>query len=298
MNVVQYGLCITLAFVLHAGVAPCTARAEEGPGVAWRSHWPKMHLIEYAVTGALTVGALTIAFTAEPRSSGAQGGLLYDHGTREVLRAESRAGRDRARTVGDVGYWAMMLYPFLDALVTPWIVHGSPEVAWQMFAMNVEAFSVAGLISIVTTRFIGRARPSQRECTRDSDYERFCESKDEFSSFVSGHAAIAAASAGLTCAHHLNQPLYGGGAFDILACGATTALALTTGIARIMNDRHWATDVTAGWLIGGLAGYGLPALLHYQRAPDERGSAGNFLQLRLLPLVAPATFGGTLIGRY
>jgi len=212
--------------VLQAAVATSNARAEEAPGVAWRSHWPKMHAIEYAVTGALTVGALTIAFTAEPRSSGVQGGLLYDHATRDVLRAETRAGRDRARTVGDLGHQIMMLYPFVDALVTPWVVHGSPEVAWQMFAMNVEAFSVAGLISIVTTRFIGRARPSQRECTRDSDYERFCGSTDEFSSFVSGHAAIVATNAGLTCAHHLNLPLYGGGAFDILACGAASALAL------------------------------------------------------------------------
>lgn len=183
MNAVQFGLCVTLAFVLQAGVATSTAGAEEAPGVAWRSHWPKMHPIEYAVTGALTGGALTSALAAEPRSSGVQGGLLYDHATREVLRAETRAGRDRARTVGDLGYRTMMLYPFVDALVTPWIVHGSPDVAWQMFAMNVEAVSVAGLISIVTTRFIGRARPSQRECTRDGDYERFCASTDEFSSF-------------------------------------------------------------------------------------------------------------------
>lgn len=56
--------------------------------------------------------------------------------------------------------------------------------------------------------------------------------------------------------------------------------------------------MTAGWLIGGLAGFGLPALLHYKRAPAERGAAGSFLQLRLLPLLAPATFGGTLIGTY
>lgn len=298
MKLIHCGLCIALAAAMQAGAAPSAARADEEPCVAWRSHWPKLHPVEYAATGALGIVVFTIGLTLDARASGGQGGVFYDHAVREALRAESRSGRDRARTVGDLGYRIMLFYPFVDALVTPWAVHGSPEVAWQMFAMDAEAFAVTGFISLVTNHFIGRARPSERECTRDPDYEQFCNEPDEFSSFISGHAAIAATGAGLTCAHHLNLPLYGGGASDILACTTMIALALTSGIARIINDRHWATDVTAGWLLGGLAGYGIPALLHYRPAPVERGIAHSSLQLRVLPMLAPETFGGTVIGRY
>jgi membrane-associated phospholipid phosphatase len=95
----------------------------------------------------------------------------------------------------------------------------------------------------------------------------------------------------------LNLPLYGGGPFDIMACAAAAALAVTTGVARIVNDRHWATDVTAGLLIGGLAGYGLPALLHYRAAPEQQ-HARSRLRMQLLPMIASDRVTAMLLGSY
>jgi membrane-associated phospholipid phosphatase len=273
------------------------AQYELEPKVAWQRHWPKVHLVEYVVTGALIVGALAITFGVDPQTHGGQGGVLYDNGVRSLLRAETRSGRDAARIVGDIGYRTMLIYPFLDLLITPLAVHGNPEVAWQMFAMDAEVMAIAGFVGIFTDHIFGRGRPSQRECARDGSYERFCNGADQFGSFLSGHSAIAAAGAGLTCAHHLNMPLYGGGAGDVVACAAAAAVAVTTGVARIVNDRHWATDVTAGLLIGGLVGYGLPALLHYRAAP-EAPQARNRLRMQLVPTVSSERVAAILLGSY
>jgi membrane-associated phospholipid phosphatase len=306
-----HGYGVLLACLVQLIVSIPVARAQASPvnptsvttaepqtRVEWQRHWPKVHLVEYIATGVLVLGALTLVLGVDPQTHGVQGGALYDDGVRSLLRAETRAGRDTARIVGDVGYRTLLLYPFLDVLIAPLAVHGNPEVAWQMFALDAEVMAIAGFVGIFTDHVFGRARPSQRECVRAGNYERFCNDSDAFGSFLSGHSAIAAAGAGLTCAHHLNLPLYGGGPFDIMACAAAAALAVTTGVARIVNDRHWATDVTAGLLIGGLAGYGLPALLHYRAAPEQQQQARSRLRMRLLPLIASDRVTAVLLGSY
>jgi membrane-associated phospholipid phosphatase len=291
---------IALAGLLLVAASPSLATAEPVERVAWQDHWPRVHGLEYAAAGAFGVGALVIALAIDQRTSGWQGGMLHDGMVRELLRLRTRAGRDNARAVGDMGYRIMLVYPFLDAIVTAWAVHGNADVAWQMFAIDAEAMALAGLIGLLTDHFIGRGRPSQRACQQDAEYERFCNEPDEFVSFVSGHATIAAAGAGLTCAHHGNLPLYGGGGFDLIACGAAVGLAAMTGIARIANDRHWATDVSAGLLLGGLIGVAVPSILHYRRLPARQPGAVRpmQLQLRLLPLVGPGVAAGVLVARY
>src|SRR5260370_757190 len=56
---------------------------------------------------------------------------------------------------------------------------------------------------------------------------------------------------------------YGGGAADLAPCLGMIGVSLGTGVARIMGDRHWASDVLAGWTVGALSGYVLPSVLHY-----------------------------------
>ena len=58
------------------------------------------------------------------------------------------------------------------------------------------------------------------------------------------------------------------------------ALSATTGTFRLLADRHHATDIVVGALVGFGFGYGMPTLLHYsQRSKDERR-----LGLALTPL--------------
>jgi hypothetical protein len=87
------------------------------------------------------------------------------------------------------------------------------------------------------------------------------------------------ASAGLICAHHLNVPLYGGGAPDLAACGAAVGLGLATGVMRMTADRHYASDIIVGSVIGFGGGFGLPLLLHYRGLEATRRVAGATVTL-------------------
>lgn len=82
-------------------------------------------------------------------------------------------------------------------------------------------------------------------------------------------------SAGLICAHHLNVPLYGGGAPDIAACGTAVGLGLATGWMRMTADRHYASDIIVGTVLGFGGGFGLPLLLHYRGLAPTRQVAGT-----------------------
>jgi membrane-associated phospholipid phosphatase len=244
------------------------------------------------VTVAFGLAAIGIGFFVDPQTSGGKTGLLFDDAFRDVLRADSRSGRDAARLVGDTGYRTMALFPLVDVALA-WAIHGNSEVALQMLSIDLEAFAVAGFIGVATDHFIGRGRPSVTPCSRDDKYERFCGEKDAFSSFLSGHSVIAAAGAGVTCAHHLSMPLYGGGAGDIAACAVASALALTTGVARMVNDRHWATDVTTAWITGAAVGYLWPRLFHYRSRREPAGFSFN-----VIPSIGPGTYVGTAIGKF
>ena len=282
-----------------ASLAASEVRAD-ADAVAWKPEWPKVQAFEYIATGVFAVTAVSVALTVDPRSSGTRDAWLFDAPLRDLVRARTRQGRDRARVVGDLGYRVLLIYPFLDALVTPWAIHGNAEVAWQMFAIDAEALAFAGMLGLLADHLIGRARPSELPCRKDADYEAFCGEADAYGSFFSGHSAIAAAGAGLTCAHHLNLPLYGGGAQEIAVCAAASALAVTTGIARMANDRHWATDVTTGLLIGGLTGYLVPTLLHYRGAARSEATtaAQQRAFVRFIPLITSTGVSGMLLGRY
>lgn len=262
-------LCIVACLVLAATTthARPPLAPEDPDAVAWRPEWRKMQAWEYALTLGMGLGVAGILVFDDPPTSGGTRGVLFDDAFRSLLRADTRGGRDTARLIGDIGYRTMLIYPTLDAMLA-WAVHGDGEYAWQMFAMTAEVTAFAGLAAFVTDHYVPRPRPSQAECAKNPDYEVFCNEPDEYQSFISGHTAIASAGAGVTCAHHLNAPLYGGGAGDIAACVGTIGLALTTGIARIVNDRHYATDVVVAWVVGGAAGFLWPALYHYTDDDD------------------------------
>lgn len=209
-----------------------------------------------------------------PPESGGRGGALFDDDARELLIAESRSGRDRARLIGDYTFYGGMIYPYTDPIVA-WAVHGDADLAFQLFMLNSEAMSLTAFVSLGSQYFIGRARPSVENCERDPEWEVYCDDSLEYASFFSGHTAMATTGAALTCAHHINIPLYGAPAADALACGAAVTGALTTGLARIGADRHYATDVVVGWLVGAAIGIGVPVFGHYGRAQKRDGRAAS-----------------------
>jgi membrane-associated phospholipid phosphatase len=81
------------------------------------------------------------------------------------------------------------------------------------------------------------------------------------------------------------MPLYGGGLPDGLACGLLLAISAVDGVGRLVADKHYASDVITGALVGSAIGYLTPTLLHY-RYPVEK--LGGFM---VLPSFSP-TFAG------
>ena len=145
------------------------------------------------------------------------------------------------------------------------------------------------LASNITTRIAkvsaGRERPYVRPCRGDSSYVSACgKSRGGNASFFSGHASNTATVAGLLCARHLGRRERS--LVDVLVCGGAAAGAFTTGILRMMSERHYATDTIAGWAVGTFFGYVLPR--HF----DYRGESGDPLALSsVMPVVGRDYYG-------
>jgi hypothetical protein len=282
-----------LMVVLGAILWPSLARAqpsrrEDTGEVAWRDEWPRFRGWEYAVTGGALAGIGALVLFAGRSDAASSYRNPFDDGLRDAFRARTRSGRDRARFVGDVGFRFLNAYPYFDSLVVAGLVHGSGDVALQTSLLNTESLAIAGVVSIGFERLIGRARPSVAECAKNPGYERFCGAGDRYSSLLSGHTAIAFAGAGLSCAHHTNLRLYGGPG-DAVACVTALGVAISSGVARVVNDRHWTSDIALAATLGVVSGYALPVVLHYGAhpgTPRSRGAA-RVPRISVLPSFGP-----------
>jgi membrane-associated phospholipid phosphatase len=112
-------------------------------------------------------------------------------------------------------------------------------------------------------------------------------------SFPSGHTNNAFTAAGLSCAHHLHLPIYGDRTADVLACAGNIVLAATTGSLRVLGDRHYATDVWVGAMIGFGVGYAFPTLLHYGKVHADSGNASA-----MQPLAPSVPLGPSISGTF
>jgi membrane-associated phospholipid phosphatase len=259
------------------------------PSDAFSPSWEYRRFGGWDLAIAATGGSVVLAsaLLGSPEEARWRGGILWDDAVRRALRAQSRAGRDTARHVGDAFYYGGALLPtVLDGLVVTF-ARGAPDVAAQMLAINLEAYAVAGALSFITESAFARARPSAGPCSTDPKYEAFCDASDKTNSFISGHTAIVATSAGLLCAHHQYLHLYGEPWADWAACGLGVGAALTTGVARLINDRHYASDVFTALSVGALSGYVLPVLRHYR----DGGEGSPRQDWALVPVLSPVSVG-------
>ncbi len=111
----------------------------------------------------------------------------------------------------------------------------------------------AGIVTQLLKRTIGRARPY---AVRDSNpydvsfFHRFGAGQD-YRSFPSGHASVAfAAATSIAIETSRSSPA------QRRWVGPTAySLATLTGLARIYHDKHWASDVVAGAVIGALSAH-------------------------------------------
>ena len=128
------------------------------------------------------------------------------------------------------------------------------------------AVGVASLLATTTDIAIGRAHP---EANRGTDYFAPFHVPSQNNSFPSGHTSRAFALAAVVAAH-TRQP-----ALRVIVYGAAAAV----GIAEVVADRHFASDVVGGAVLGTLVGQGV--VRHFATASAPVGLAVTMLPGRV-----------------
>jgi membrane-associated phospholipid phosphatase len=261
-------------------------------------------LREYATIGALAAALGTMAFIPlEADEANWTGPILFDDAVRDGMTFNSSSSRKTARDISNILSFGSIAYPMLiDNLLVTLVARQSPDVAWQMFVINTQAYALSMSLNSLTKRVALRERPWGEKCERQgTEYD--CESANRFESFYSGHSSFTATGAGLTCAHHTQLTLYKNPIADTSACVMAIGFTTATGVLRIASDNHWATDVIVGHFMGYVSGYLLPTLLYYKefRSTPEthhEPEPANKVRVIVLPIISDQTLRLTASGLF
>ncbi len=269
--------CAAGCLCLMSLLTPARTRAE--PRLRWDDSYRRVGTFEYVFGPSLLVGSLAVRLLVPPtREAYWARPVWFDASVQRSLRARTDAGRRRAAIASDALALVSILQPVvIDSVFVAGIEAKSPDVAEQMEVINIQSYGLTVFANTIAKRAFARERPYGAACARNPGHTEACENLDRFRSFYSGHSAVTATGSGLVCAHHTHLELYGGGAPDVAACVVALTGTLATGTLRIVSDRHWATDVIAGHLIGFASGYLLPTLVYYGgvKAHPESSSQGT-----------------------
>lgn len=281
-----------MACVALIAISPDSARAQHR--LEWHDDWGRVGPAEYIAIGSFVGGHFAIRYLIPPASDAVwTRPVWFDGAVRNAIVLETRAGRTTAGRISDIAALAGLLHPFIDAGLVAGVGDQNPDVATQMGVISAQSYSITLFLNTAAKRYFARERPFGSACAKDPEYTENCEELDRFRSYYSGHAAISATGAGLTCAHHTHLQLYGSSIADLAACLGSLAVTLTTGTLRIASDRHWATDVATGHLLGFSVGYLLPTLLYYrsfEATPDDNESTQPLSQPMRPQLVYGTSF--------
>jgi membrane-associated phospholipid phosphatase len=278
---------------------PSTTKAAEPPKarVEWKEAWPKVRWWEYASTVVVQGASLYVRwYEPPPLQPRFYGYNPFDDTVRSWLVADTPAARARAGKVSD---WVSIVgstVPFTVDLPVALLVHRNFGVAWQLGWISWEATAVANFVNNFAFYEVGRGRPDARDCRTNPSYDPLCGFGDN-ASLPSGHTVTIATATGLVCQNHEHVPLFGGGAGDRAACAVMAVATATTGVSRIMADRHFTTDVLLGATLGFSSGYLLPWALHYRYEGRIGGRGGGEARtVALLPFSPPGGFGLGVLG--
>lgn len=248
--------------------APAAPRRAAQPSMAsrleWR--WPKFTPYQFGISlgqGGLAVASLAIPGQTNWGAGGSTNAL--DGPARDALRITDKEMAYYARDFSDIGLVALLNQRLVDSLFVTWWYHDKGSTALQMALIDLQAISFAAGVQGFVAGIIGRERPYVSSiCGASPEKESDdCAGNNRQRSFFSGHTTLAFTLAGLTCAHHINLPIYGGGAADVVPCVGTMLVAGGVGMLRVASDQHYVTDVMAGAAFGTAVGFSIPYLFHY-----------------------------------
>jgi hypothetical protein len=178
----------------------------------------------------------------------------FDNEVRSGLRAGSPSSRDDAATASDV-----MLGLTVGAMPLVSIGKVLSErdclEAYDMATDMAESITLTLFLTESMKTIAGRERPYARDCGRSPPRDSKC-GDDRKQSFFSGHASLAGAGAGLSCAFAVKRKSWGDSrTAQVVPCVLGAGAAVTTGALRIVSDKHWGTDVIVGLAVGATVGY-------------------------------------------
>ncbi len=274
-------------------------------GLHWHDHWSRVGLSEAFTIAAATSVYVTTLFIKPDDDADWTGPILFDTPVRKSLRLGTREERQAAASVSDALLFGSIAHPtIVDNFLVTLLGRQSPEVAWQMFVINTQAYALTLSVNAVTKRVVARGRPYTGECESDPNYSGNCDSDSQFKSFYSGHAAVTATGAGLLCAHHTQLELYGDPTLDSATCALGIMMTAATGALRISSDNHWTSDVLVGHLMGYASGYLMPTLLYYHEfrttpePPDAHSPPVVASRATIVPMVTDTSFQLRLVGMF
>lgn len=290
----------TTSVRITAGQAPAPAGAAPAPRhhrLEWDPRWHRFRWAEYATTAATGIAGMAVFAFAEPSSHPKWvGPILFDEPVRNLLRLHTRSGILAALDASFILAYVPPAQSLLDSVALP-AIDRNLDLMWQLGMMDAQAFALSGLVTASLYDVTGRARPSYNDCKAGTSVDPDC-NVGSYASFPSGHTAVAMTGAGLLCAHHMQLPLYGGGAWDVVACVEGLTVATSVGVLRLMADRHYASDVLTGGAIGFFSGYALPRLLHYWKRPPGEVVNRSDLKVSVVPGGAAGAIGVQAIGMF
>jgi hypothetical protein len=233
-NLVVHVVC---AVIVASGAA--TAAEQQTLDDAWPARWNKIGPVETGVVAGIGTSIIFLEFVLKsPSTPRWDKPILFDADARSALRAGSPGGRSRAATASDFGYAGLPIYAIVvEAGLVTWLGRDKGDVALQLALINAEALAINGALTRVMEKTTGRARPD----------------RSDNAAFPSGHTSTAFAIASGLCVQHARLEIYGGAA-DKVVCPAALTVATATGLLRIVSDRHWASDVLVGAVLGTAVG--------------------------------------------
>ncbi len=274
-----------------------TTEPSLAPRLEWR--WPKFTPYQFGLSlgmAGLAVGSLAIP----GQSTWGAGGTTndFDRSARDALRLVDEEASLYARDASDVGLVLLINARLVDSLFVTWWYHDKGSTALQMALIDGQTIAFSSGVQSFTAAIVGRERPyvSQICETSPDDESGDCLSNNRTRSFFSGHASLAFTLAALTCVHHINLPLYGGGPAEAVPCAATMAVAGGVSLLRVVADQHYASDILTGAALGTAIGFAVPYLFHYawplslEKTPALR--AAGIESINLVPNPSGISIGG------
>ncbi|HJL45923.1 MAG TPA: phosphatase PAP2 family protein, partial [Polyangiaceae bacterium LLY-WYZ-15_(1-7)] len=219
--------------------------------------------VRTAAVGVVGSLALTLRLTL-PEHTPRWGALGFDDRARRKLRLRAQATSDRVRLASDVLMYSSIALPLVIDTVSRILGRGHRLALLE----DAETFISVALAIALVKPLARRARPLPESCEGDMSCDQA-----ETDSFFSGHTAMSFAGAGLLCAEQED-------ATDLALCGLGLAMAGSTGLFRVLSDRHHVTDVLVGALVGFGIGYATRRLarsrdLVFAVAPEVRADGGG-----------------------